>query len=184
MAESIREVEAPTVEPITLDEAKLELRIDHSDEDQALQRKIIAARQQVEADAQQYVAQATRMLVFDAVPDDGVIVLPFGPLVEVDTLTLFDVDHVETEVDPANYLVDDAGNRVILNLELEADWFPESPRAYNVGALTFVAGPATPPAWAAQAMMLLLRHWKQGGTEKYPAGYLAIIEPRQPVGVA
>lgn len=60
---------APTVEPITLADAKEQLRVDHTEHDIMITGLIIAAREQVEAMCGRAIVQQMRIAYFDNWPD-------------------------------------------------------------------------------------------------------------------
>jgi uncharacterized phiE125 gp8 family phage protein len=62
----------PTVEPITLAEAKNQLRIDHTDHDDMITGMIKSAREEIESMCARAIVQQTRIAYFDKWPDDKV----------------------------------------------------------------------------------------------------------------
>ena len=70
-------VTAPAVEPITLAEAKLHLRVDHDDEDDLITALIVAARRQAETFTRRALVEQTWRLTLDAFPA-APIRLPMG----------------------------------------------------------------------------------------------------------
>ena len=100
---------APAVEPVSLEEAKAFLRVDHVSEDALVQALIAAARTHVEAlCGRKLIAQGWRVYV-DALPEIGRIRLPVGPVLSVDAVTVYDGEGNGIELDAADYLVDAAG---------------------------------------------------------------------------
>ncbi len=173
---------------MTVLEARLALRIDHTDEDAELARMITAARQQVEKDTSHIIASATYDLYADAIPSDGVLDFPRQPLSRVISVTVFDVDDVDDVVDETYYSVDLGSNppRVLMLTDYDSEWLPAEPRGYRVIAIRFVGGPADgepSPAWALQAMVQLMRYWRTKDAEELKA-YERLIEGWIPVGVA
>lgn len=76
-------VEGPTVEPISLTEAKLWLRVDGTEEDDLVQALIVAARMMVEADIGQVLLGQNWRLVGDAWPPDELIPVRVGRILAV-----------------------------------------------------------------------------------------------------
>lgn len=76
-------VEGPTVEPVSLAEAKLWLRIDGADEDDLVQALIVAARMMVEAEIGQVLLGQSWRLVGDAWPADELIPVRVGRILSV-----------------------------------------------------------------------------------------------------
>jgi uncharacterized phiE125 gp8 family phage protein len=73
----------PAIEPISLSEMKLYLRVDTTDEDGLINAFITAARLLIEASARKLFISQTWRLVLDAWPVDGVIRVPLSPLSQV-----------------------------------------------------------------------------------------------------
>lgn len=99
--ESIRRVlvTAPTVEPVTLAEAKTQLRIDGSDSDTEIAAMISAARDMVEQYTNRYWSLATVAVYFDKVPaGNAPLTLPIADLQSVDSVTYLDSDQAEQSI--------------------------------------------------------------------------------------
>jgi uncharacterized phiE125 gp8 family phage protein len=79
-------VTAPNSEPITLAEAKAQVRVLHSDEDQLIQGYIAAARNYVENKTWRQLMRATLQLRMDRFPTERFIVLPRPRLVSVSSV--------------------------------------------------------------------------------------------------
>ena len=90
MANASIESVAPTVEPVTMAEAKLWLRIDHSTEDALILEMLKAARREVERFCGRQLINATRTWRLDRFPSDGVIRLDRPPLSSVTSITYVD----------------------------------------------------------------------------------------------
>lgn len=71
---------APSVEPVSLAEAKAHVRVDGSDEDSLLTALVSAARQHIETITWRALIDQTWDLYLDRFPDCDQIVLPFGLL--------------------------------------------------------------------------------------------------------
>lgn len=90
MTWDVREVTAPTVEPVTLTEARLWCRIDADDttQDAVLLLLVRAARERAEHITGRKFARRQLELRLDAFPaDDAPIVLPYPPLYTLDSIT-------------------------------------------------------------------------------------------------
>lgn len=101
---------AATIEPVTLAEAKLHLRVDHSvDDDYIEDELIIAARQYVELHCRRTLMKTTYRLTLDRFPSDsrgGVIRLPNPPLLSVSSITYIDNAGDSQTVTSTDYRVD------------------------------------------------------------------------------
>ncbi len=75
----VRLITSPAIEPVTLAEAKADLRIDHDDDNALLGRHIAEAREWVEKLLQIKLLFQTWELVIDKFPPSE-IKLPFGPV--------------------------------------------------------------------------------------------------------
>lgn len=108
---SIRVVTAPTVEPVTLAEARLWCRIDDGDtsQDAMLTLLIQAMREYAENRTGRAFVQRTLELTLPCFPDDGIIELPYPPLVSVASVKYYAYDGTLTTVDPSDYEVDTYG---------------------------------------------------------------------------
>lgn len=110
-------VSGPSVEPITLTEAKNHLRVDISDDDDLINGLIVAARRVAESQLRRAFVNQTWDLKIDAFPwfrlthpdynftrVDYEIRLPIATATSVSSLTYVDWDGNSQTVDPGNYL--------------------------------------------------------------------------------
>ncbi len=111
---SVKQLTAPTTEPVTLAEAKLWCRIEDDDtsQDAMLLLLITAARERAEDITARAFARRTFELRLDAFPaDDSPIELPRPPLVSVESLTYATADgDVAIAGSPEGWLVDLGGD--------------------------------------------------------------------------
>jgi uncharacterized phiE125 gp8 family phage protein len=102
---ALRLIAGPTVEPVTLAEAKAHLRIDHTDDDTLIAMYLAAARNDCEEwTARAFVAQ-TWELVLDEFPADEILI-PRPPLQSVESIKYDDADGIETTLANTEYVVD------------------------------------------------------------------------------
>jgi uncharacterized phiE125 gp8 family phage protein len=106
----------PTVEPITLAEAKLHLRVDDTDSDDLITSLISSARQKVEAFTRRSLITQTITAVWDR-PVGDVLELPATPLASVTSVKQYAPDGSSQTVSAGDYFVDTVGEpgRVVLN---------------------------------------------------------------------
>lgn len=99
-------IEGPNLEPVTLEEAKLHLRVDGSEEDLLISTLITTAREYCETwQARAYVTQ-TWELVLDTFPyKKDHIIIPLPPLQAVESLKYKDKEGAETTWDSSNYII-------------------------------------------------------------------------------
>lgn len=98
---NIKRTAAPAAEPILLDEAKLHLRVAHTAEDTYITDLIMAARMACEDRIQQTLVSTPWRLTRDTF--DARIVLPMGPVLEVQSVKYVDVDGVTQTMVEADY---------------------------------------------------------------------------------
>ena len=109
---------APTVEPITLTEAKEQLRVDHSDHDSMITGLIQAAREQVEAMCGRAIVQQTRIAYFDRWPDK-VFKLLYPEIRSITHIKYTDADGDQETFAATNYTLDPGSEpgRVVLGYQ-------------------------------------------------------------------
>lgn len=151
----------PAVEPVSLSEIKLHLRIDGTTEDTLLNALITTARQHVEAITRQALIQQQWQLVLDDWWDD-VLELPLPPLVSVDAITYKDAAGTTNTLPSSDYIYETVG---VGRLRLaEGKAFP-TVELHPFGAIkiTFTAGYGTDagsvPAPIRHAIKLLVGHY-------------------------
>lgn len=91
-------VTAPTIEPITVQEAKDHLRIATFDDDAYIATLITVAREEVEDITRRAIMTQTWDYFIDGFPDGYGITLPFGRLASVTSVKWKDEDGVETNL--------------------------------------------------------------------------------------
>ncbi|MEM4234908.1 MAG: head-tail connector protein [Candidatus Methanomethylicaceae archaeon] len=128
----------PAVEPISLSEIKLHLRIDGTSEDTLLNVLITTARQHVEAITRRALIQQQWQLILDDWWDD-VLELPLPPLISVDSLTYKDASGGINTMPSSDYIYETVG---IGRLRLAKGKSFPSVELYSIGAIkiTFTAG--------------------------------------------
>ena len=155
-------VTGPTVEPVSLTEAKLHLRVDGTDDDTVISALIVAAREAVEHIARRALISQTWELILDSWPDSPFEV-PLPPLSSVTSIKYKDEDGVEATFSSSSYVVDADSQPGRVALASEASW--PGGTLYPVGGVRvrFVAGygsaaTAVPQRYK-QAILLLVGHW-------------------------
>ena len=153
---------APSVEPISLAEAKAHLRIDGNDEDALLTSLIAAARMFVERTLSLSLVTESWSLFLDGWPRSGTIVLPIQPVQAVTAVRVYDPGNTPTEVNSETYSVDVLSEPA--RLVLSAGAVQLSPaRLLNAFEVAFTAGygdeASDVPAPIRHALKLLVAHW-------------------------
>ncbi len=172
---------APTVEPVSLAEAKQQCRVDASvtDEDLLITSYIKSAREFCEGlDWRAYLTQ-TCELWLDEWPCDDEIYIPCAPLQSVSSITYYDTSDVAHTLDTSIYFVDTVGEPGQVHLRAYKSWPAIALRDYNAVCITFVAGWQTPeqvPETIKQAIRLLVGHWYENREDTLTGTINRIIE--------
>jgi uncharacterized phiE125 gp8 family phage protein len=90
----------PAIEPISLEETKTFLRIEHNDEDQLIAALIAGARSHIEAQTQTALITQDWRVVLDAWPQRGRIIVRPGPLKALNATRVFDCNGDPHMIDP------------------------------------------------------------------------------------
>jgi uncharacterized phiE125 gp8 family phage protein len=96
----------PAVEPVTLAEVKVNLRIDQNSDDDLLSSLIAAARGEVEARTGIALITQSWRLCLDDLPDDGGVKLFRYPVRAITAVTAYDADGAAQVIDPAGWFLD------------------------------------------------------------------------------
>jgi len=164
-----RLITAPASAPVTLAEAKAQLRVDFADEDTLISGLIDAAVSYLDGRTGilgRCLVTQTWELTLDAFPSDE-IELPLGPVQSITSIKYFDTAGALQTLSSANYIWDDSSlSDWIIP---QADW-PDTLETANAVTVRYVAGTdaASVPKALKQAILLLVAHW---------------FENRQPVAV-
>ena len=94
----------PTLEPVTLDEVKAQLRLDHSEDDDFIAAKIKAARQNLERRCGIAMLSQTVKFSADGFPA-GPLMLPRPPLPTVTSIVYRDATHAAVTLAAGDYIV-------------------------------------------------------------------------------
>lgn len=157
---------APTIEPVSLDDARVHLRLDPDDhaQDAYLETLITAARESVEAHTSRALINQTWTLKLDGFPGSDGLVLPRAPLSSVTSLSYVDDDGATQVWASSNYVVSaPSGPRPPagrLWLAYDISW-PTGVRSQRDSVIVvFVAGygatAASVPAVFRQSILLLV----------------------------
>jgi uncharacterized phiE125 gp8 family phage protein len=159
-------VTAPTVEPVTLSEARGQVSVVTADIDAQLAAWVTASRLTVERHSGLKLITQTWDCASDAFPTcRDAIVLPLAPLQSVTSVTWYDDAEVPTVVDPTTYVVDRISSRPRIALRQGKSWPTGVLRAVNGVVVRAVFGFGPAPADVAKvaeplrtAMLLLIGH--------------------------
>ena len=137
-------VTKPAVEVVTVEEAKLHLRVDGDDEDKLIERIIEAARLDVENFLWHALITQTWKLTVDYFPADAIL-LKRSPVNSVNSITYLDLTGKKQTLDPVNYTVDNLSTpaRIVRkgsSPTIRQYWPVTSYYQLNVVSVEFVAG--------------------------------------------
>jgi uncharacterized phiE125 gp8 family phage protein len=179
----------PAIEPLTLADAKLYLRVAHDDDDGLIASLIAAARSHVEGRARRALITQVWRITRDAWPPDGRFVLPLAPAIEVVAARVYDAGGVAHETDTQAFVLEAGAAPGVIAF---SPWFVPPPGRAAGGIeldVTFGYGDAAigVPAPLIQAMRLLLAHWYEnrgvvatkddGAALPMPMGVDALLAP-------
>ncbi len=193
---------APTTEPVSLTEAKLYLRVDHSEEDDLITSLIVAARQMVEEHTLRALITQTWTMFLDRFPGsyheqfwDGVVQahinslsegerkvdIPRPPLISVTHVKTYDDDDSASTFDSSNYTVDTTSQHGRLNLKFGKVW-PVDLRSSNAIEVEFVCGygsaSAVPASLKTAMLMILSKMYDcRGGDIEVPSIAAKLMAP-------
>lgn len=151
----------PACEPVTLQDAKAHLRIDHASEDVLISSLILTSRLHIESALDLALIDQTWTLQLDAWPGGGSLDLPLSPLKTVSAVRVKNAAGGTTTIAPQSYIVDAASRPARIVFEPGSQ-----PRAGTRAAgieVVFTAGfgtePSHVPAPLRHAILMLVAHW-------------------------
>lgn len=181
MVSSLTRIADATVEPVTLDEAKLHMRVTHADEDALISALITSARRWVEQFTWRALLDQTWKLILDEFPPahrgphtvtdhhlishhsrSGEIHLPRPPLLSVTSITYHKKDGTTETVDASTYIVDTAHEPGRIALADGESWPPDTLQTIAGVEVEYKAGYGTGaddvPRDMRQAVLMLAGH--------------------------
>jgi len=180
---SLQLITPPAIEPVTLADAKLHLKVDTSDDDALITDLITTARSRAEWHTQRALNTQGWILWLDCWPPCGVIEIPLPPLQSVTSVTVYALDDSAKVLDPATYQVDAVSAPARLTLKSTVSP-PTNLRAINAVAIAFTAGygddaddvPAGFRAAVLELIAFLYEHRGEAPAE-FPIDALALLAP-------
>jgi hypothetical protein len=173
-------VTAPTVDPVSMDEAKDHLRVDHDDEDDTIAAVIRAATRRAELHCNRSFITQTRRLYLDFFPPGGVrygrlaygertieqggsnsaIRLPHGPVQSVSSIQYYDTSGVQQTLSSSLYQLDAKSLYARVVPAPDESWPDTEDERLNAVTVTYVAGygttASTVPDPIRQAVLLMV----------------------------
>lgn len=152
----------PSVEPITLDEAKSFLRVDGNDEDTLISSLITAARIHVEVSLSQGLITQSWSYLVDSWPATRELTLTMKPIQSIAEIVTYNQNDVATTYAADNYDVDILSDRARIFIKNAS--VPPAPGRYANGIeIKMVVGygslASDVPEPIRQALRLLVTHW-------------------------
>ncbi|HUS97218.1 MAG TPA: head-tail connector protein [Hyphomicrobiaceae bacterium] len=151
----------PLVEPVSLDEAKVHLRVDSTVEDSLIGSLITTSRLHIEAALGMALISQSWRVVLDCWPLGDVLALPLRPVSAVTEIRVRDQGGATKVVDSVGYAVDLVG--AVPRISSRTGYWPmpgvrmggiEIDLAAGYGALA-----SDVPAPIRQALLMLVAHW-------------------------
>ncbi|MDR7039419.1 putative phiE125 gp8 family phage protein [Methylobacterium sp. BE186] len=166
-------LDGPAVEPVSLAEMRLDLRLDPDDtaEDGLVAALLAAARARIEAETRRILVPGRFRLVLPAWPSEGGLTLPLAPVVAIEAANLLARDGTATAL-PAGLLRlgPDRVEAPVLLVEGSAPPLLGRSLALELGAGHGGAGPPVPPPILLAIRRLAALWFEHRGDE--PAGGL------------
>jgi uncharacterized phiE125 gp8 family phage protein len=151
----------PSLEPVTVSEAKAHLRLDSSAEDLLIASLILTSRLHIEAALGLALISQAWTITLDGWPDGDAVVLPLRPVQAIEEVRVRDAASDAVIVDPESYALD--GQGVPARLIWRGAVWPASQNKPGGIEIDVVAGfgdaAADVPAPIRHAVLLLVAHW-------------------------
>lgn len=177
---------APSVEPVSIADQKLHLRLLNTDSehDKLLQSIIKAARQYIERVNGLAIIQQTWTLTLEAFPASKFIALPRYPVSSITSITYYDTSNASQTFSSGSYRLQKlADNTSVVELNTNASW-PGSYDRSDALTVTFVAGYGSAatnvPDDLIYAIKILAAHWFENPSAvdvAAPASFEALTTP-------
>ena len=172
-------VTAPEVEPVSLTDAKLHLRVDVSDDDDLITALVQATREQAEAFTRRALITQTWELVLDAFPSSSTIAVPLPPLQSVSSIKYKVDGGTEYTFSSDSYVVDTDSEPGRIVLEDGAAWPGDTLYEAAAVRVRFVAGygeaASDVPESIRAGMKLLLGHFYENREATVGVGNMQVL---------
>lgn len=153
----IRIATAPAVEPVSLSEAKIDLRVDHDDDDTLIAALITSARMEAEGLARRAFISQTLDLSLTNWPADGYIRLPLPPVASVTSVTYYKDDNTSATMSSSDYIVVTDIDPAVLTLAKDKTWPSDALRTVAPIRVRYVAGYGATAASVPERYRALIR---------------------------
>jgi uncharacterized phiE125 gp8 family phage protein len=182
---SLVQVTGPAVTPISLAEAKAQMRVESSDDDAIIQRLIASAVAFVDAQGALGKAMITQTWGQWLSPNPGTVYLSLGPVQSVSAIKYYDVDGALQTATLADFNVFGTPNRISVSPKAGRAW-PVTQMRDDAIKIEYIIGygssSTSVPETVRHALMMLVAHWydmRETATEKQmydlPYGFSEMI---------
>lgn len=182
---SLVQVTGPAVTPISLAEAKAQMRVENSDDDAIIQRLIASAVAFVDAQGALGKAMITQTWGQWLSPNPGTVYLSLGPVQSVSAIKYYDVDGALQTATLADFNVFGTPNRISVSPKSGKAW-PVTQTRDDAIKIEYIIGygssSTSVPETVRHALMMLVAHWydmRETATEKQmydlPYGFSEMI---------
>ncbi|HEY1608849.1 MAG TPA: head-tail connector protein [Paraburkholderia sp.] len=150
---------APAVEPVSLDEAKAYLRVEHSDDDDVIAALVAGSRIHVEAQTRRALISQTWRISSDDWPEEGRLPVRPAPLQSLTAARVYDAGGTAHDIDTQAFVLDLGASALVF-----APWALPQPGRIAAGIeIDVIVGygdAATDvPEPLRQAIRMLAVHW-------------------------
>jgi uncharacterized phiE125 gp8 family phage protein len=159
---SLVRVTAPAVSPISLAEAKAQMRVEGNDDDTIIQRLIDAAVAFVDVQGVLGRAMITQTWAEWIAPNPSTVLLSIGPVQSVSSIKYYDIDGVLQTATLADFNVFGTPNRITITPKTSKAW-PITQTRDDAIKIEYVVGygstSASVPQTVRHALLMLVAHW-------------------------
>ena len=181
---SLTLVTGPEQEPLTLEEAKAQLRLDDDTDDGLVRRLIIAARMWVEGQTKKALIEQTWDQKIDCWPykyNMPYIEIEKNPVKSVTSITYQEGSSPQPTLNATQYIVVAREHGSYIAPAYGVTW-PSTLAVPEAITVRFVAGYTTVPETLKHAIAMLVAHWYEnreviGKPESIPYGVESLISP-------
>lgn len=148
----------PSIEPVSLADAKTHLRVNFTDDDNYISGLITTARVRAEAFLSRTLITTTYDLYFDKFPSGSSIALRQPPIQSVTSVKYTDRNGVVRQLtENVDYVVDERNDPGWVLLAENASW-PETKETVNAVVIRYVAGYGAAASSVDQRVVLAIKH--------------------------
>ncbi len=171
----------PALEPVSLDEAKAFLRVEHDDDDDVIAAPIAGSRIHVEAQTRRALIAQTWRIVRDSWPQGGAVSVMTAPLRELIAARVYGADNTSEEITIDDFGVDASSTPGVLLVprSVKAPGRATSGIELDV-EVGYGDAPEDVPEPLRHAIQLLVAHWYENRASRdaaLPANVAALIAP-------